>query len=193
MPTVFIRLTGCPLRCQYCDTAYAFEGGELRELGSICTEVASFGSKLVTVTGGEPLAQPNCKQLMRMLCDKGYQVSLETSGAMPIEAVDERVSIVLDLKTPGSLECDKNRFENIASLRAKDQVKFVICGREYYDWSKAQIDRLQLQDKVEEILFAPSHAELEAADLAGWVLEDSLNVRVQLQLHKMIWGTDPGR
>ena len=193
MPTVFIRLTGCPLRCQYCDTAYAFEGGELRELGSICTEVASFGSKLVTVTGGEPLAQPNCKQLMRMLCDKGYQVSLETSGAMPIEAIDERVSIVLDLKTPGSLESDKNHFENIASLRAKDQVKFVICNREDYDWSKAQIDRLQLQDRVEEILFSPSHAELEAADLAGWVLEDSLNVRVQPQLHKMIWGGEAGR
>ncbi len=193
MPTVFVRLTGCPLRCQYCDTAYAFEGGEVRELGSICTEVASFGSKLVTVTGGEPLAQPNCKELMLMLCDKEYQVSLETSGAMPIEAIDERVSIVLDLKTPGSLECDKNRFENITNLRAKDQVKFVICGREDYDWSKAQIDRLQLQDKVEEILFSPSYAELEAADLAGWVLEDSLNVRVQLQLHKMIWGAEPGR
>ena len=112
---------------------------------------------------------------------------------MPIEAIDERVSIVLDLKTPGSLECDKNRFENITNLRAKDQVKFVICGREDYDWSKAQIDRLQLQDKVGEILFSPSYAELEAADLAGWVLEDSLNVRVQLQLHKMIWGAEPGR
>ena len=193
MPTVFVRLTGCPLRCQYCDTAYAFEGGEVRELEAICAEVESYRSRLVTVTGGEPLAQPNCRNLMTMLCDKGYQVSLETSGAMAIEEIDERVSIVLDVKTPGSLECDKNRVENIGQLAKKDQVKFVICDRNDYEWSKAKIDQWALRDRVDEILFSPSYEELSPAELAQWVLDDVLNVRVQLQLHKLIWGSEPGR
>jgi 7-carboxy-7-deazaguanine synthase len=192
-PTVFVRLTGCPLRCQYCDTAYAFEGGELLSLEAIGAAIKKYKSKLVTVTGGEPLAQPNCNALMVMLCDAGYLVSLETSGAISIEDVDERVSIVLDLKTPGSQECDTIRYENFAHLRMKDQVKFVICDRTDYEWSKAKLDQLDLGNKVGEILFSPSYEELGAAELAEWVLCDALNVRVQLQLHKVIWGAEPGR
>ena len=191
-PTVFVRLTGCPLRCQYCDTAYAFDGGKLLPLEGICAEVEKYGSKLVTVTGGEPLAQPNSKALMTMLCDNGFQVSLETSGAMPIEEVDERVSIVLDLKTPGSQECDKNCYENLAHLKTKDQIKFVICDRGDYEWSKAKLDQLNLRNKVSEILFSPSYDQLAASELAEWVLNDALDVRVQLQLHKVIWGIEPG-
>jgi len=191
-PTVFVRLTGCPLRCQYCDTAYAFDGGKLLLLEGICAEVEKYGSKLVTVTGGEPLAQPNSKVLMTMLCDNGYQVSLETSGAMPIEEVDERVSIVLDLKTPGSQECDKNCYENLDHLKTKDQIKFVICDRADYEWSKAKLDQLNLRNKVSEILFSPSYDQLAASELAEWVLNDALDVRVQLQLHKVIWGIEPG-
>ena len=191
-PTVFVRLTGCPLRCQYCDTAYAFDGGKLLPLEGICAEVEKYGSKLVTVTGGAPLAQPNSKVLMTMLCDNGYQVSLETSGAMPIEEVDERVSIVLDLKTPGSQECDKNCYENLGHLKTKDQIKFVICDRADYEWSKAKLDQLNLRNKVSEILFSPSYDQLAASELAEWVLNDALDVRVQLQLHKVIWGIEPG-
>ena len=192
-PTVFVRLTGCPLRCQYCDTAYAFEGGEIHDLAAIKSKVMELGAKKVTITGGEPLAQPNVFLLMTLLCDIGLELSLETSGAMSLDEVDERVSIVLDLKTPGSLECDRNKMENISLLKRKDQIKFVICDRSDYEWAKAKIDQLQLGVKVGELLFSPSYEQLKPMQLAQWVLEDRLDVRVQLQLHKIIWGNEPGR
>jgi 7-carboxy-7-deazaguanine synthase len=192
-PTVFVRLTGCPLRCQYCDTAYAFEGGEIKDLEEIKRKVLELGAKKVTITGGEPLAQPNVLLLMTLLCDVGLELSLETSGAMPLEKVDERVSVVLDLKTPGSFECNRNRMENIPLLKFKDQIKFVICDRSDYEWAKAKIDQLQLRIKVSELLFSPSYDQLKPEQLAQWVLEDRLDVRVQLQLHKIIWGNEPGR
>jgi 7-carboxy-7-deazaguanine synthase len=193
LPTVFVRLTGCPLRCQYCDTAYAFEGGQQISSDEILQEVAKYRSKYVTVTGGEPLAQPNCIDLLTKLSDQGYQVSLETSGAMAIDDIDPRVSVVLDLKTPGSAECDRNKMTNIALLKKSDQVKFVICNHTDYLWSKAKIDELDLSNRVDEILFSPSHDELKPAQLAQWVLEDSLPVRVQIQLHKYLWGNQQGR
>ncbi len=193
VPTVFVRLTGCPLRCQYCDTAYAFEGGEIISLEKIVEKVESYNCRYVTVTGGEPLAQPNCETLLSMLCDRELQVSLETSGAMPVQTLDDRVSIVLDLKTPGSLECDRNHYENVSYLREKDQVKFVICDRKDYEWSRAKIDQFDLRSKTGEILFSPSFEQLEGAELAQWVLDDQIEVRVQLQLHKILWGQEPGR
>ena len=192
-PTVFVRLTGCPLRCQYCDTAYAFEGGQQQTLEEIVSTVKSMQADYVTVTGGEPLAQPNCLPLLTLLCDAGLEVSLETSGAMPIEEVDPRVSIVLDLKTPGSKEAGRNRLENLPLLKQSDQVKFVICDRNDYDWSRAQVQAHDLASRVDEVLFSPSWDELPAADLAQWILDDHLPVRMQLQLHKLIWGNEPGR
>ena len=191
-PTVFVRLTGCPLRCTYCDTAYAFEGGKLHSLDSVLSQVAEHSADYVTVTGGEPLAQPAAIQLMQRLCDAGYQVSLETGGAMPIDDVDDRVSIVLDLKTPASGECDRNLLANVPLLRPKDQVKFVICDRGDYEWSKAQVHMHDLGLRVDDILFSPSYEELAPALLAQWVLEDRLKVRMQLQLHKQIWGDKKG-
>ena len=193
LPTVFIRLTGCPLRCQYCDTAYAFEGGEIKSLQEIIQQLEQYNCRYVTVTGGEPLAQPNCKALLSVLADAGHQVSVETSGAISIENLDDRVSVVLDLKTPGSLECDRNLYENISLLKASDQVKFVICSRADYEWSKAKIDQFDIQSRVEEILFSPSFDQLAAAELAQWILDDRLPVRMQMQLHKLIWGSEPGR
>lgn len=193
VPTVFVRLTGCPLRCQYCDTAYAFEGGEMRSLADIVAEVENYNCKFVTVTGGEPLAQPNCISLLGLLCDRGLNVSLETSGAMAIENVDERVSVVLDLKTPASAELQKNKYENIPLLKQKDQVKFVICDRGDYDWARAKLLEFNLAEKAGEVLFSPSHEELPAAQLADWILEDGLPVRMQVQLHKLLWGAEPGR
>jgi len=193
IPTVFVRLTGCPLRCQYCDTAYAFDGGELMELDAIKAVLEEHACDYVTVTGGEPLAQPNCLPLLEQLCDFGYKVSLETSGAMPIEQVDKRVSIVMDLKTPASKEVDKNRYENIALLKPDDQVKFVICDEKDYLWSKAKIDQYDLYAKVNEVLFSPSFEEIEPAQLAEWILRDKLKVRMQIQLHKQIWGSVAGK
>jgi 7-carboxy-7-deazaguanine synthase len=193
IPTVFVRLTGCPLRCQYCDTAYAFDGGELIELDVIKAALEEVGCDYVTVTGGEPLAQPNCLPLLELLCDAGYNVSLETSGAMPIEQVDKRVSIVMDLKTPASKEVDKNRYENIAFLKPADQVKFVICDEKDYLWSKAKLDQYDLGGKVNEILFSPSFEEIEPAQLAEWILRDKLKIRMQMQLHKQIWGSVAGK
>ena len=193
IPTVFVRLTGCPLRCQYCDTAYAFDGGELIELDAIKAVLEEVGCDYVTVTGGEPLAQPNCLSLLELLCDAGYNVSLETSGAMPIEQVDKRVSIVMDLKTPASKEVDKNRYENIAFLKPADQVKFVICDEKDYLWSKAKLDQYDLGGKVNEILFSPSFEEIEPAQLAEWILRDKLKIRMQMQLHKQIWGSVAGK
>ena len=191
-PTVFVRLTGCPLRCTYCDTAYAFEGGKQHSLDSVLSQVAEHSADYVTVTGGEPLAQPAAIQLMQRLCDAGYQVSLETGGAMPIDDVDDRVSIVLDLKTPASGECDRNLLANVPLLRPKDQVKFVICDRGDYEWSKAQVHMHDLGSRVDDILFSPSYEELAPVLLAQWVLEDRLKVRMQLQLHKQIWGDKKG-
>jgi 7-carboxy-7-deazaguanine synthase len=191
-PTVFIRLTGCPLRCGYCDTDYAFTGGEWMELAEILERVAGYRPRYVTVTGGEPLAQRNCLTLLRALCDAGYTVSLETSGALAVDAVDPRVVKVMDLKTPGSGEADRNRYENLGALGRRDQVKFVICDREDYQWARELIGRQRL-DAICEILFSPSHGQQDPAELAEWILEDRLPVRLQLQLHKQLWGNARGR
>jgi 7-carboxy-7-deazaguanine synthase len=191
-PTVFIRLTGCPLRCGYCDTDYAFQGGEWMGLPEILDCVAGYRPRYVTVTGGEPLAQRNCLTLLRALCDAGYTVSLETSGALTVEAVDPRVVKVMDLKTPGSGEVERNRYENLDALSRNDQVKFVICDREDYQWARELIARYRL-DGVCEILFSPSHGQQDPAQLAEWILDDRLPVRLQLQLHKQLWGNTRGR
>ncbi|HEY3487307.1 MAG TPA: 7-carboxy-7-deazaguanine synthase QueE [Gammaproteobacteria bacterium] len=191
-PTVFVRLTGCPLRCQYCDTAYAFTGGEWMSLPQILTKVQAYSPRFVTVTGGEPLAQPNCLPLLKNLCDAGYAVSLETGGANDISAVDARVSKVMDIKTPGSNEAARNRWENLQHIGPQDQIKFVICGRDDYDWAKAIVDEHALIGRC-EILFSPSHQQLPARDLADWILADRLPVRFQIQLHKYLWGDQPGR
>jgi len=192
LPTVFIRLTGCPLRCQYCDTAYAFSGGMIYQLDEILQEVKSHSAKYVTVTGGEPLAQPDCVHLLKALCDQGYEVSLETSGALDISEVDPRVVRVMDLKTPGSNEMNKNLLDNIAELNSHDQVKFVICNEEDYQWSRELSREYALEDKVSDVLFSPSKDELEPRQLAQWILRDKLNVRMQVQLHKYLWGDEPG-
>ena len=192
LPTAFVRLTGCPLRCLYCDTAYAFSGGELMGLDDILQKVSSRKVRHVTVTGGEPLAQPDCLGLLKVLCDTGYQVSLETSGAMDTIGVDERVSVVLDLKTPGSGESSRNLYGNVSQLKPIDQVKFVICNREDYEWARFKVEEYALRDKVSELLFSASHAELESSQLAQWILEDELDVRLQIQLHKYLWGDKPG-
>jgi len=192
LPTVFVRLTGCPLRCQYCDTSYAFSGGIVYQLKEVLQQVASYHCKYVTVTGGEPLAQPDCARLLSMLCDAGFTVSLETSGAMDISEIDKRVIIVMDLKTPGSGEQNKNILENLSKLEKKDQLKFVICSREDYLWSKQQLEQFDLKNKVSDVLFSPSKEELSAKELAEWILEDRLDVRFQLQLHKLLWEDQPG-
>lgn len=192
LPTAFVRLTGCPLRCHYCDTAYAFHGGALRSLASILEAVARRQVRHVTVTGGEPLAQPECLPLLAALCDAGYAVSLETSGALDISGVDKRVSIVLDLKTPGSGEAARNRYQNLPLLQAKDQVKFVICDRQDYEWAKFKLAEHRLAERAGELLFSPSHGQQDATELAGWILEDELQVRLQVQLHKILWGDRPG-
>ncbi|GAA5526025.1 7-carboxy-7-deazaguanine synthase [Microbulbifer aestuariivivens] len=192
LPTVFVRLTGCPLRCTYCDSEYAFYGGERMTLAAILDKVRSYPARYVCVTGGEPLAQPNCLPLMKALCDAGYRVSLETSGAMPVEAVDSRVSRVVDLKTPASGEQHRNRMENIAALSERDQVKFVICDRADYEWSRFTVDQYNLGERVGEVLFSPSYEQLQPRQLAEWILADGLQVRMQLQLHKLLWGDVPG-
>ncbi|MGB9428771.1 MAG: 7-carboxy-7-deazaguanine synthase QueE [Gammaproteobacteria bacterium] len=190
-PTVFVRLTGCPLRCQYCDTAYAFHGGEWMSIADVMRRVAEYRPGYVTVTGGEPLAQKNCGTLLARLCDAGYRVSLETSGALPIDGLDSRVVRVMDLKTPGSGECERNRYENIAQLRPSDQVKFVICNRADYEWSCDLVQQHNLVERC-QVLFSPSHAQLKAVELADWILADRLPVRLQVQLHKYLWGDTPG-
>lgn len=192
IPTVFIRLTGCPLRCGYCDTAYAFSGGSWWEFPAIFTELEKYATQYITVTGGEPLAQKACFELLTALCDKGYRVSLETSGALDVATVDPRVVKVMDLKTPGSGEVDKNRYSNIDFLQATDQVKFVLCDRRDYEWAVARLREYQLADRC-EVLFSPVYGQLALRDLADWVLKEQLPVRVQIQLHKLIWGDEPGR
>ena len=192
LPTVFIRLTGCPLRCGYCDTAYAFTGGEWMSLEDILLKVAEYTPEYVTVTGGEPLAQKDCLKLLSGLCDAGYQTSLETSGALDISAVDSRVSRVMDIKTPDSGEAEKNRYENIQYLEPRDQVKFVIGSRQDYDWSRKILGQYSLASHC-GVLFSSVHETLEPKTLADWILEDRLSVRFQIQLHKYLWGEGPGR
>ena len=192
LPTVFVRLTGCPLRCGYCDSEYAFYGGERLSLDEILARVASYNPRYVCVTGGEPLAQRECIALLSRLCDTGYSVSLETSGAMPLDEVDPRVSKVMDLKTPGSGEVGRNRWENIPLLTPQDQLKFVLCDRADYDWARFKLDEYQLASRVGEVLFSPSHGQLKPVELAEWILADNLPVRFQLQLHKLLWNDAPG-
>jgi len=192
IPTVFVRLTGCPLRCQYCDTAYAFHGGEWATLEQVVQRVRAFDTRHVCVTGGEPLAQKACTALLTRLCDEGLRVSLETSGAMALADVDPRVVMVVDVKTPGSGEESRNRYAELQRLTPKDLVKFVICGREDYEWSRAKLDELQLPARC-TVLFSPSHEQLPPGILADWLLEDHLPVRFQLQLHKYLWGNVPGK
>jgi 7-carboxy-7-deazaguanine synthase len=192
IPTVFVRLTGCPLRCQYCDTAYAFHGGEWWEIEAILARVRELGAKYVCVTGGEPLAQKNCLDLLGQLCDAQLRVSLETSGAMSLEGVDPRVVRVVDVKTPASGEEPRNRYEELTGLQSKDLVKFVICSRADYEWSRGKLRELALEDRC-TVLFSPSHEQLPARDLADWILEDRLPVRFQVQLHKYLWGNVAGK
>ena len=191
LPTVFVRLTGCPMRCTYCDTEYAFSGGGNMQIANILQKVAEFGTKYVTVTGGEPLAQKECLVLLIALCDAGYSVSLETGGAMDIANVDARVSVILDIKTPGSNEEKNMLWRNIDYVKPKDEIKFVLCNREDYDWAKSKIIALKLTEKC-PILFSPSYHDLPANQLAAWVLEDKLPVRMQIQLHKILWGEKAG-
>lgn len=192
LPTVFVRLTGCPLRCQYCDTAYAFHGGKRWDIETIVAEVKKYKVHYVTVSGGEPLAQKACLPLLTRLCDEGYEVSLETSGALDVSAVDARVVKVVDIKTPGSLEVEKNYWKNIEHLLPHDQVKFVICDQADYDWSKQVLEQYQLT-KVCQVLFSPSYQQVKPGDLADWILRDQLPVRFQVQLHKYLWGDVQGR
>ncbi len=192
VPTVFIRLTGCPLRCQYCDTTYSFTGGEKYSLEQILAQVASYGARYVCVTGGEPLAQPNCLLLLTALCDAGYNVSLETSGALDVSQVDVRVSKVLDLKTPDSGESHRNLYDNVPHLTPHDQIKFVICSKRDYDWARFKLDEYQLIPRVSDVLFSPSYGQQNPTELAQWILDDKLAVRLQLQLHKFLWNNEAG-
>lgn len=192
LPTIFIRLTGCPLRCQYCDTAYAFHEGNKLSINKIIQNISQYRTKHVTVTGGEPLAQRACHELLARLCDEGYDVSLETSGAIDIANVDERVMKIVDIKTPASEEESKNKFENLKHLNKHDQLKFVICNQADYAWAKLKLSELNLNDYC-DVLFSPEHESQNATELANWLLEDKLNVRMQLQLHKYLWGNVPGK
>lgn len=192
LPTAFIRLTGCPLRCVYCDTEYAFEGGRWLDFEQILDELKSFNACYVTLTGGEPLAQKNSIPFLRLLCDQAYKVSIETSGALDISLLDERVLKVMDLKTPSSGECARNRFENIKYLRPGDELKFVIANLEDYQWSKSIIDQYSLLN-ICEVLFSPVHDDLKPAVLAEWILQDKIQVRFQLQLHKILWRDAQGK
>lgn len=192
LPTVFVRLTGCPLRCGYCDTEYAFQGGENMTLDQILERVASYGARYVTVTGGEPLAQKQCITLLKRLCDAGYSVSLETGGSLDTSHIDSRVSIILDIKTPGSGEMQKNLWANLQNLKPSDEVKFVLCGREDYEWARQVLAERGIAEKC-TVLFSPVYSQLNPTELAEWVLQDRLPVRMQVQLHKILWGETPGK
>lgn len=192
LPTTFVRLTGCPLRCTYCDTSYAFHEGETLSLAEVLDGVAQFKTRYVTVTGGEPLAQKNCLLLLVQLCDAGYSVSLETSGALDISKVDPRVSKILDIKTPASGESKKNRWKNLASLTPQDEVKFVLCGEEDYVWAKQVLSEHRIAERC-QVLFSAAQGQLEPSTLADWILRDNLPVRLQIQLHKFLWGEGRGR
>ena len=192
LPTVFIRLTGCPLRCTYCDTSYAFTGGENISVTEILSQVAAYTPLYVTVTGGEPLAQKNCLSLLTALCDAGYAVSLETGGALDISGVDARVMRGLDIKTPASGETEKNRWKNLPSLNQHDEIKFVLCDENDYQWAKQMLQQHRLAEKC-EVTFSPAHASLDATQLAEWILRDGLQVRLQVQLHKLLWGNQQGK
>lgn len=193
VPTLFIRLTGCPLRCQYCDTEYAFRGGQILTIEQIVQSAQQHKARFICVTGGEPLAQPNCLELLKRLCDQGFNVSLETSGALDIAQVDPRVSRVMDLKTPDSKEEARNLYRNIEYLTQHDQLKFVICSRHDYDWAVTKLMQYQLEQRVSDVLFSPSKDQLDATDLANWIIQDNLPVRMQLQLHKILWNDAQGR
>ena len=192
LPTVFIRLTGCPLRCQYCDTSYAFTGGETKTIASVVAQAGQYNTRYITVTGGEPLAQPACLELLSQLADKNYCVSLETSGAIDVSLVDTRIVKVMDLKTPTSAEEHRNLYANLQYMNAKDQIKFVICDANDYLWAKQKIAQYQLADKC-EILFSPAMGQQDATELAEWILQDQLHVRFQVQLHKILWGNIAGK
>ena len=191
LPTIFIRLSGCPMRCHYCDTAYAFQGGSMMGMDDIMSSIKKYDTRYVTVTGGEPLAQKEVLNLLKTLADSDYEVSLETGGGLSIKEVDPRVKIILDIKTPESGEEKKNHWENLEIIDSKDEIKFVLCSREDYDWAKQILDQYQLTEKC-EILFSPVYKKLNATDLADWILQDQLHVRMQIQLHKLLWGEKPG-
>jgi len=192
LPTLFIRLTGCPLRCHYCDTEYAFHGGTTYPFQELFEKVEAYKPQNICVTGGEPLAQPNCKPFINHLIEQGYKVSVETSGSIDISGIHSKASIVLDLKTPDSGESSKNLYSNIKQLQANDHVKFVICSRQDYEWARFKLDEFSLKEKVDEVLFSPSASQLDATALADWIIEDNLPVRFQLQLHKLLWDDEPG-
>ena len=191
LPTIFIRLSGCPMRCHYCDTAYAFQGGSMMGMDDIMSSIKKYDTRYVTVTGGEPLAQKEVLNLLKTLADSDYEVSLETGGGLSIKEVDPRVKIILDIKTPESGEEKKNHWENLEVIHSKDEIKFVLCSRGDYEWAKQILDQYQLTEKC-EILFSPVYQKLNATDLGNWILKDQLHVRMQIQLHKLLWGEKPG-
>ena len=191
LPTIFIRLSGCPMRCHYCDTAYAFQGGVMMDIDDIMETIKKYNTRYVTVTGGEPLAQKEVLSLLKVLADQNYDVSLETGGGISIKEVDPRIKIILDIKTPESGEEKKNHWENLNLIHAKDEIKFVLCSREDYDWAKKILDQYKLTERC-HVLFSPVYQKLNTTDLGNWILQDQLPVRLQIQLHKLLWGEKPG-
>ncbi|MFM1824675.1 MAG: 7-carboxy-7-deazaguanine synthase [Pseudomonadota bacterium] len=191
LPTIFIRLSGCPMRCHYCDTAYAFQGGSMMAIDEIMETIKKYDTCYVTVTGGEPLAQKEVLSLLKVLADQNYEVSLETGGGLSIKEVDPRIKIILDIKTPESGEEKKNHWDNLNLIHSKDEIKFVLCSREDYDWAKKILNQYKLAEKC-DVLFSPVYQKLNATDLGNWILEDQLPIRMQIQLHKLLWGEKPG-